>query len=242
MGVPTMDYYTPKHVAIMMDGNGRWGKQRGLTRSEGHYAGAQAMEHIIDASIELNIQVLTLYAFSSENWSRPKDEVNYLMQLPVKFFKQKLPEFQKRNVIIRLSGHIENLPKKTKKSLLQAVEQTKHNTGIIVNFAFNYGGRADILQATRQIICEAANKQIDINQVNEELFQRYLYTSELPDPELVIRTGGEKRVSNFLLWQSSMAELYFSDKYFPDFGKLELEAAINEFRRKQGTKQNEMLS
>ncbi|WBX80919.1 isoprenyl transferase [Virgibacillus salarius] len=237
-----MNAYIPTHVAIMMDGNGRWGKQRGLTRSEGHYAGAQAMEHIIDASIELNIKVLTLYAFSSENWSRPKDEVNYLMQLPVKFFKQKLPEFQKRNIMIRLSGNIDELPKRTKQSLIQAVEETKNNTGIIVNFAFNYGGRADILQAIRKIIDEARNEQIDINQVDEKLFRNYLYTSELPDPELVIRTGGEKRVSNFLLWQSSMAELYFSDVYFPDFNEQELCAAIREFQRKQWTKHSELLS
>ncbi|MGM0942725.1 MAG: isoprenyl transferase [Bacillota bacterium] len=237
-----MNAYIPTHVAIMMDGNGRWGKQRGLTRSEGHYAGAQAMEHIIDASIELNIKVLTLYAFSSENWSRPKDEVNYLMQLPVKFFKQKLPEFQKRNIMIRLSGNIDELPKRTKQSLIQAVEETKNNTGIIVNFAFNYGGRADILQAIRKIIDEARNEQIDINQVDEKLFRNYLYTSELPDPELVIRTGGEKRVSNFLLWQSSMAELYFSDVYFPDFNEQELCATIREFQRKQWTKHSELLS
>ncbi|GAA0423654.1 isoprenyl transferase [Virgibacillus sp. AGTR] len=237
-----MNAYIPTHVAIMMDGNGRWGKQRGLTRSEGHYAGAQAMEHIIDASIELNIKVLTLYAFSSENWSRPKDEVNYLMQLPVKFFKQKLPEFQKRNIMIRLSGNIDELPKRTKQSLIQAVEETKNNTGIVVNFAFNYGGRADILQAIRKIIDEARNEQIDINQVDEKLFRNYLYTSELPDPELVIRTGGEKRVSNFLLWQSSMAELYFSDVYFPDFNEQELCAAIREFQRKQWTKHSELLS
>ncbi|WP_099157238.1 isoprenyl transferase [Virgibacillus ndiopensis] len=227
-----MNSYIPKHVAIMMDGNGRWGKARGLTRSEGHFAGAQTMQKIIDASMELDIKILTLYAFSSENWTRPKEEVNYLMKLPVKFFNKKLPEFMKRNIKILISGNISALPRPTKKAVSKAVEETKNNDGIIVNFAFNYGGRDDILQAIRKIIENVQNKRIELNNVNEELVQHFLYTKGLPDPELIIRTGGEKRVSNFLLWQSSKSEFYFSDFYFPDFNKELLSEAIIEFQKR----------
>lgn len=227
-----MNSLTPRHVAIMMDGNGRWGKKRGLTRSEGHFAGAKTMQNIIDASIELDIKILTLYAFSSENWSRPKHEVNYLMHLPVKFFNQKLPEFMRRNIKILISGNVTDLPESTRNVFVKAVEKTKNNDGIIVNFAFNYGGRDDILQATQRLIQEVQNGRVEFEDVDEELVQHFLYTKDLPDPELVIRTGGEKRVSNFLLWQSSMAELYFSDVYFPDFNKELLNEAILEWERK----------
>src|SRR5690625_3970068 len=156
-----MNLSTLKHVAIIMDGNGRWGRARGLTRSEGHYAGVQAMEEVIDASIDLNIQILTLYAFSSENWSRPKDEVNYLMYLPIKFFNQKLPEFMKKNIKIKVSGNLNTIPKRTKNAVLKAIEKTKFNDGLIVNFAFNYGGRDDILQAIRKVINEVEENNID---------------------------------------------------------------------------------
>ncbi|MFD2043253.1 isoprenyl transferase [Ornithinibacillus salinisoli] len=221
-----MNVNIPKHIAIIMDGNGRWGKSRGLTRSEGHYAGAKAMEKVIDASIDLGVNVLTLYAFSSENWSRPKDEVNYLMRLPVKFFNQKLPEFMKRNCQIRISGNMDSLPNNTKDALNRAVEKTKNNDGLIVNFAFNYGGRDDILQAVCAVIKEVKKNNIDLETMDEAMFNRFLYTRDLPDPDLIIRTGGEKRVSNFLLWQSSMSELYFSDVYFPDFDERHLKEAI----------------
>lgn len=227
-----MESSIPKHVAIIMDGNGRWGKARGLTRSEGHYAGVQAMEKIIDASIDLNIEILTLYAFSSENWSRPKEEVNYLMYLPVKFFHQKLPEFMKRNIKIMVSGNLNTVPKRTKDAVTKAIDETKFNDGMIVNFAFNYGGRDDILQAIRKVFHEVETNKIEIELIDEELFQHYLYTKELPDPDLIIRTGGEKRISNFLLWQSSASELYFSDVYFPDFDKELLEEAIQELKRR----------
>ncbi|SHF70831.1 isoprenyl transferase [Ornithinibacillus halophilus] len=222
-----MNANVPKHVAVIMDGNGRWGKSRGLTRSEGHYAGVKAMEKVIDASIEVGIKVLTLYAFSSENWSRPQDEVKYLMHLPVKFFKQKLPEFMKRNCQIRISGNMESLPGSTKKALEKAIEKTKRNDGLIVNFAFNYGGRDDILQAVNNIIQDVQNNKLDIEHLNEEMVANYLYTRDLPDPDIVIRTGGEKRISNFLLWQAATAELAFNDVYFPDFNEEMFKEAIN---------------
>lgn len=219
----------PKHVAIMMDGNGRWGKARGLTRSEGHFAGTKAMEKVIDACIELDINILTLYAFSSENWTRPKEEVNYLMYLPIKFFNQKLPEFMRRNIKIIISGDLTKVPKGTRKAVLRAVDKTKDNTGLIANFAFNYGGRDDILQAIHKVIGEVQNHKLDLDEMDEASFQSFLYTKELPDPELLIRTGGEKRMSNFLLWQCSAAELYFTDIYFPDFDKEDLEFALTDY-------------
>lgn len=228
-----MNEFIPKHVAIIMDGNGRWGKKRGLTRSQGHYAGAQAMQRIIDASIELGIDILTLYAFSSENWSRPKDEVNYLMHLPVKFLKQKLPEFMKRNIKIVVSGNIVALPETTKKALQESVEATERNDGLIVNFAFNYGGRDDILQAVQKVIHEVLEKKIDAETIDEAVIQQYLYTTNLPDPELVIRTGGEKRISNFLLWQCSASVFHFCDTYFPDFSEELFKDAIQALNKKE---------
>lgn len=228
-----MNTTIPRHVAIIMDGNGRWGEQRGLTRSEGHYAGTQAMENIIDACIDFKIEVVTLYAFSSENWARPKDEVNYLMLLPIRFFKKKLPAFMRRNIRVTVSGDMDTVPKATRDAVTRAVEQTKSNTGLIANFAFNYGGRNDIVQAMRTILIEVQNNNIDVEHVDEQLFKHYLYTKELPDPDLLIRTGGEKRMSNFLLWQAPGAELYFTDTYFPDFTKELLKEALLEYTRRQ---------
>ncbi|HAM81881.1 isoprenyl transferase [Ornithinibacillus bavariensis] len=223
----------PNHVAIIMDGNGRWGKSRGLTRSEGHYAGSQTMEKIIDASAELGIKILTLYAFSTENWKRPKDEVNYLMNLPIKFFNQKLPEFMRRNIKIHISGDVDNLPKGTRDAVVKAMEKTKSNTGLIVNFALNYSSRKEILQAICHVIQDAENKLISLDDMDENAFQKYLYTKNLPDPDIVIRTGGEKRVSNFLLWQSSMSDLYFVDVLFPDFTREMLIKAIHDVNKRR---------
>ncbi|WP_100012986.1 polyprenyl diphosphate synthase [Lentibacillus sediminis] len=208
---------SPAHVAIIMDGNGRWGKKRGISRSEGHYAGSKRMEEIIDASIELGINVLTLYAFSSENWSRPHDEVKYLMDLPVRFFHKKLPEFMKRNIQIRISGNLTPVPGKTREVLEKAVTSTANNTGMIVNFAFNYGGRGDIVHAAKMLMEEVRNGKISEEDITEKKLQQCLYTGDLPSPDMVIRTGGERRLSNFLLWQSAESELYFSDVHFPDF-------------------------
>lgn len=220
----------PKHVGIIMDGNGRWGKSRGLTRSEGHYAGVQAMEKAIDASIALGVEALTLYAFSSENWARAKEEVNYLMRLPIRFFKSKLPEFMRRNVKITISGNMDELPKATRKTLQQSIDRTKNNTGLIVNFAFNYGGRGEIVQAVQHVIRDMQEKNIELN---EETIENYLYTGGLPALDLVIRTGGEQRLSNFLLWQAAHAELYFTDIYFPDFDEADMQAAIYEYQERR---------
>ncbi|MEN2465811.1 isoprenyl transferase [Ornithinibacillus sp. FSL M8-0202] len=224
----------PNHVAIIMDGNGRWGKRRGLSRSEGHYAGSQTMEELIDASAEMGIKILTLYAFSTENWKRPKDEVNYLMNLPIKFFNQKLPEFMKRNIKILISGDVENLPKGTRNAVLRAMDKTKNNTGLIVNFALNYSSRSEIVQAIARIIQDAKDKKISMDQLDEQMFESYLYTKNLPDPDIIIRTGGEKRISNFLMWQSATADLCFVDELFPDFKK---ELYINAIRKVYANKE-----
>lgn len=220
----------PRHVGVIMDGNGRWGKSRGLTRSEGHYRGTEAMEKVIDASISIGIEALTLYAFSSENWSRSKEEVNYLMRLPIRFFKQKLPGFMRRNIKIMVSGDLDGIHRRTRKVLLQSIEETKNNTGLVVNFAFNYGGRNEILQAVQRVIKEAKKNNLE---VDETLVANHLYTKGLPELDLVIRTGGEERLSNFLLWQSAEAELYFTDVYFPDFNEKEMRAAVYEYQQRK---------
>lgn len=227
-----MNYHVPKHVAIIMDGNGRWGQARGLSRSEGHYAGVQTMEKVIDAGINVGIEALTLYAFSTENWARSKDEVNYLMFLPIKFFNQKLPEFMRRNIKINVSGNLADVPRMTKRAIEKAVDRTKGNTGLIVNFAFNYGGRDEMIQAVQKIAKQVQRGECVLNQIDEHHVQSALYTHGLPELDLLIRTGGEKRISNFLLWQAAEAELYFSNLYFPDFDAAAFDMAIIEWQKR----------
>lgn len=220
----------PTHIAIMMDGNGRWGKQRGFTRSQGHYAGSKAMENIIKVALELGIKVLTLYAFSTENWTRPKKEVKYLMDLPAKFLKEKLPEFKEKNIRVRISGDIDELPKHTAKAVNTAVTETINNDRLIVNFALNYGGKIELLTAVKSILKDIQDEILPLEKVDHKLMNNYLYTSGLPDPDIIIRTGGEQRISNFLLWQASNSELWFTDTYFPDFNKQLLIQAIEEVK------------
>jgi undecaprenyl diphosphate synthase len=223
----------PKHIAIMMDGNGRWGKQRGLTRSQGHYAGSKTMEKIIKDALDIGIKVLTLYAFSTENWTRPQKEVQYLMDLPAKFLSEKLPEFMENNIKVCISGDIEKLPQHTKKAVQSAVSETINNNALVVNFALNYGGRNEIISTVKTLLGDIQNSKMSLEDINEELIETYLYTSGLPDPDIIIRTGGEKRISNFLLWQSSKSELWFTDTYFPDFNKELLLQAINDVNKRK---------
>lgn len=230
----------PHHIAIMMDGNGRWGKRKGLIRSQGHYAGSKTMEKIIMDSLDIGVKVLTLYAFSSENWKRPEKEVHYLMELPVKFFKEKLPKFMENNIRVHVSGDIDNLPMRTKLAVQSSVNETKNNDALIVNFALNYGGRNEILFAVKEIIEGIKEEKLSISSINEELIENYLYTKGLPDPEIIIRTGGEKRLSNFLLWQSSKSELWFTDTYFPDFNKALLLQAIREVHKRKKRSNTDM--
>lgn len=218
----------PTHVAIMMDGNGRWGKQRGLTRSQGHFAGSQALEKTIDAAMDLDIKILTIYAFSTENWKRPKAEVDYLMKLPVKFLHQKLSKFVQKDIKLIFSGNISDLPKQTLDAVKLAADETSNNSKLVVNFALNYGGKNEILTATKVLIDEINHSTISFDDISEETIEKHLFTKDLPHPDLFIRTGGEKRLSNFLLWQLDKTELWFTDVYFPDFNKQLLIKAINE--------------
>lgn len=227
-------YAIPRHVAIIMDGNGRWGKLHGRSRSEGHYAGVQSMETVIDTCLDLGVDALTLYAFSTENWSRATDEVNYLMFLPIKFFQSKLPEFMRRNIRIAVSGNMERVPDRTRLAIERAVERTSRNPGMVVNFAFNYGGRDEIVQAARQLLGRVTAGELAVDDISADAVSGALYTAGLPALDLVVRTGGEQRISNFLLWQMADAELYFCDDLFPDFGRAALEEAVMTWQRGLG--------
>lgn len=229
-----MVHYIPRHVAVIMDGNGRWGKAQGLSRSQGHYAGVQSMEVVIDKCMDLGVEALTLYAFSTENWSRSADEVNYLMFLPIKFFQSKLPEFMRRNIRIAVSGNMERVPERTRVAIERAVDRTSRNSGMVVNFAFNYGGRDEIVSATKRLAQLVAAGQMDVDDISEDVVPGHLYTANLPELDLVIRTGGEKRISNFLLWQMADAELYFSNLLFPDFDGAAMEEAVLAWQRSCG--------
>jgi len=212
----------PRHVAIIMDGNGRWARQRGLPRLAGHRAGTENIRRIIEGCVEYGIEILTLWAFSTENWTRPIDEVRGLIRLIGETLDRELNELHKQGVQLRHTGRLENLPVDLQRRVRQAIELTQHNDRLIVNVAFDYGGRADITQAVRRIIAAG----VPADQVDEELISHYLWTADLPDPDLIIRTSGEYRISNFMLWQGAYAELYFTPVYWPDFDKEELRQAI----------------
>ncbi|AMA74658.1 isoprenyl transferase [Aneurinibacillus thermoaerophilus] len=222
----------PKHVAIIMDGNGRWAKQRALPRVAGHRAGMKTVKEITKAADEIGIEVLTLYAFSTENWKRPADEVEYLMRLPQEYLATELKELIERNVQVRMVGYEESLPEYTLKAVREAREKTRHNTGLILNFALNYGSRAEMVTAVKQIVQEVQEGKLDIEQINEEMFGSYLTTRGLPDPDLLIRTSGELRLSNFMLWQLAYSEFWFSDVYWPDFSRNHFFEAIKAYQQR----------
>ncbi|MGN0879700.1 MAG: isoprenyl transferase [Oligosphaeraceae bacterium] len=220
----------PQHIAIIMDGNGRWATERGLPRSEGHRAGARQLATVADAAAKLGVQYLTLYAFSTENWRRPVAEVTALMSLLREFVDERLPELVERNIRLWTIGRTDDLPAPTRNALRKAIEATCHNTGITVTLALSYGGRAEIADAVTSLLAERAG---DTRPVTEDDIRRHLYHPDLPDPELMIRTGGEHRLSNFLLWQLSYAELYVTPVYWPDFGEQQLREAIDAFSRRE---------
>lgn len=217
------------HVAIIMDGNGRWAKEQNKPRTYGHQIGTENLRHIAIAAKELGVNVLTLYAFSTENWARPLQEVNYLMSLPEKFFNQYLPELIEQNVKITIIGNWQNLPKATSEVLKKALGATKDNTGLILNLALNYGAKDEIVQTVKNLIKQGYKAE----QINEELFEKSLMTQELPAVDLLIRTGGEKRLSNFLLWQIAYSELVFTDVAWPIFSKEDLKQAIDTFSSRE---------
>ena len=218
----------PAHVAIIMDGNGRWAKQRGLPRLAGHQAGTENLRNILRASVEFGIKVLTIYAFSTENWGRPETEVKGLMTILRNVIDRELNELNEEGVQLRHIGELDGVAADLQNKVRHAVDLTKNNDRLILNVAFNYGGRAEIVRAIQKIIADGYQSA----EVTEELVSQYLYTGDIPDPDLIIRTSGELRLSNFLIWQSAYAEYYFPEVYWPDFGREELLKALVHYARR----------
>lgn len=223
----------PAHIAIIMDGNGRWANQRHLPRIAGHKEGMQTVKKIAIAASQLGVKVLSLYAFSTENWKRPKDEVDYLMQLPVRFFQTFVPDLVKHNVRVTVMGDITKLPATTQKAVHDAIEDTSDCNGMVLNFALNYGGRAEIITAVQLIAQEVKRGDLTVQQIDETTIASQLMTNQLgefEDPELIIRTSGEQRISNFMLWQLAYSEFVFVPEHWPDFNQQSLERAIVEYQ------------
>ncbi|HPD25311.1 MAG TPA: isoprenyl transferase [Candidatus Marinimicrobia bacterium] len=223
----------PRHIAIIMDGNGRWAKQRGLPRVAGHNEGINSVREVTRECGSLGIKVLTLYTFSVENWSRPKSEVSALMTLLLHTIRNEIDELHKNNVRLTLIGHLTDLPDDPLKGLMEGVEKTSQNTGLNLNLALSYGGRVEILDATRAIAKDVLEGRIDLDDIDEKLFSDYLYTRGMPDPDLLIRTSGELRLSNFLLWQMAYTEIYVTETLWPDFRYKELLLAIREYQKRE---------
>jgi undecaprenyl diphosphate synthase len=223
----------PAHVAIIMDGNGRWAKKRALPRVAGHHEGMKVVRKMTKLANELGVQVLTLYAFSTENWKRPKSEVEYLMKLPEEFLGTFLPELIEENVQVKMIGNKDQLPSFTLNAIEKAMNETKENTGLILNFALNYGSRVEIVEAVKQVLNDCKSGIMNENELTEDIFSSYLMTSELPDPDLLIRTSGEIRLSNFMLWQLAYSEFWFTDTLWPDFKDEDLLDAVNAFQNRQ---------
>ncbi len=222
----------PKHVAIIMDGNGRWAQKKGLPRVAGHRAGVKTIKNIARAANQLNIQVLTLYAFSTENWKRPENEVKFLMELPQEFLIKEMDELMEQNIQVRVMGFVVELPEHTLKAVKEAEELTKNNTGLILNIAMNYGSRNELLHATNQMIQDILDGKLSQEAIDEKKISSYLLTSDFPDPELLIRTSGEQRISNFLLWQLAYSELWFTQVYWPDFSQTLFLKAIYDYQQR----------
>jgi len=219
----------PKHVAIIMDGNGRWAKARGLPRTEGHRQGKENLRRILEACVEFGVEILTIYAFSTENWERPASEVGVLMSILNMVLDQEVKRLHKNGVQVRHIGKMDGVDTKLQRKILQACEYTKNNTRLILNVAFNYGGRDEIVRAIRRIVADG----IAPEDITEDLVSHYLYTANQPDPDLVIRTGGEFRLSNFLIWQGSYAEYYSTPVFWPDFDRDELLKALWEYSKRR---------
>jgi undecaprenyl diphosphate synthase len=222
----------PTHIAIIMDGNGRWARKRKLPRALGHRAGVESIRRIVKECNKLGVKYLTLYAFSTENWNRPLPEVDSLMNLLVEYLKNELTELNSNDVVINSIGDISKLPGVCKAELDHAYAKTKNNKGLVLNLALNYGGRNEIIDAVKDMYSDLISKKISQGEITEELFSKYMYTSEMPDPDLIIRPSGELRLSNFLLWQSAYSELWFSDINWPDFHEKQLKLAISEYQKR----------
>lgn len=225
----------PKHIAIIMDGNGRWAKKRGLPRTAGHKVGADRIFDLVEAGKELNIEAITVFAFSTENWKRDKQEVDYIFSLLEDAFVNKFDKLKKENVKITMSGSLDRLVgtyDSLKEKIEKVIEETKNNSAITLNIAFNYGGHDEIIMATKKISQDVVNGVIKVDEINESLFENYLTTKGLPPVDLMIRTSGEKRLSNFLLWQVAYSEFIFTDTMWPDFNKKELIKCVYEYQRR----------
>lgn len=223
----------PKHVAVIMDGNGRWAKSKGAKRIFGHQNAIQAVRDVTEGCAELGVKFLTLYAFSTENWSRPKHEVSGLMQLLVHTIKNEISTLQKNNVKLSAIGQLDSLPGSCQSELNEAIRLTADNTGLTLTLALSYSGRWEILDALKKITTAVKNDQINIDEIDSDLFRSYLMSGHIPDPELLIRTSGEMRISNFLLWQLAYTEIYITDKLWPDFRKDDLNQAIISYQNRE---------
>lgn len=222
----------PRHIAIIMDGNGRWAQKRALPRSMGHRAGVETLRKIVKTCSKLKIQVLTVYAFSTENWNRPKDEVGVLMTLLAEYLRKELQELHQNNVIIRAMGKISDLPLEAQHELTHSMQSTRHNTGLILNLALNYGGRSEIIEAVKNLSKDVLSGKQRIEEIDEQRFSKALYTGGLPDPDLLIRTSGEMRLSNFLLWQLAYTEIVVVEELWPDFDEKALLEAIKSYQKR----------
>lgn len=222
----------PNHIAIIMDGNGRWAKKRGLPRLMGHNAGMKSLKEIVRACSDMGVRYLTVYAFSTENWKRPDDEVSGIFKIMVLYIKKELAELKSENVRIQVIGEWKKIPKDARESMEFALRETAENTGLQFQIALNYGGRREILDAVKELYRRTEEEGGDIDSIREEDIERYLSTAGSPDPDMIIRTGGELRLSNFMLWQCAYSELIFRDVYWPDFDKKELESCIAEFEQR----------
>jgi undecaprenyl diphosphate synthase len=223
----------PAHVAIIMDGNGRWARQRGLPRTAGHKFGVKAVKKVVRAAGDIGLKYLTLFTFSTENWNRPKSEVSAIMNLLYETTRRELNELLENNVRLITTGDIESLSPKRRDILKDAIARTSKNTGLTLNLALNYSGRLEIIQAVKHIAADIVDGKIDVQQIDESHFSRYLLTNGLPDPDLLIRTSGEMRISNFLLWQMSYTELYVTDILWPDFDEAAFYKALSDFQKRE---------
>ena len=223
----------PKHIAFIMDGNGRWAKKRGMPRTYGHHEGTKNIRELALEGNKIGIEAMTVYAFSTENFSRPTGEVDYIFKLPKKFFDLYLKELIDNNVQIRFIGHPEIAPRETREIIFEAVNKTKNNTGLILCFAFIYGAKSEILEAVKEIAEDYKNGNLEMEDISEELFDSYLMTGDLPEVDLLIRTSGEQRLSNYLLWQLAYSEMYFSNKHWPDFNVAALYDVLLEYQQRE---------
>ena len=223
----------PRHIAIIMDGNGRWAKERGLPRIQGHQKGVETIREIVRTSRQMNIQYLTLYAFSKENWARPKDEVGFLMELLSRYLESELAELRKNGIRFNVIGRITELPIKIQERIKHNVQKTQGNTEMVLTLALSYSSRVEIIDAVKRLCEKVKANKLTLDQVDEASFANELYTAGIPDPDLLIRTSGELRVSNFLLWQISYTEIYVSNKYWPDFHKEDFVEAIQDYQKRE---------